>query len=160
MLRGTGIEARWESLIRQVFPDGQIVRSSGLDDYQGHEVIVVRFDDGYWMHYSWSYGSCSGCDAWEDMDPEERRKDMLASSVKMDPEHMADYVVMNWDSEWLNPVGEESWRTEKVVGMTKEELVERLTLEQKNPFPMPPIDGAPITPLNFIPRVTDVKEKQ
>ena len=160
MLRGTGIEARWERLIREVFPDGQILRSIGINDYQGHEVIVVRFDDGYWMHYSWSYGSCSGCDVWEDMDPEERRKDILASTMKMDPDHMADYLVMNWDSSWLQPLKEDAWETEEVVGMTKEELLERLSLEQKNSFPMPPLDGAPISAPNFIPKVTDMKEKQ
>jgi len=37
------------------------------DDYSGHARFLA-YHNGTYVYYSWSYGSCSGCDDWEARD--------------------------------------------------------------------------------------------
>lgn len=84
--------ARWTGEILEALPDGTLEYYNGRSDYQGSGAVVVRFNDGKWFHYEWSYGSCSGCDPWEG--EEERAKvEWLASAKRaMDADTFADYL--------------------------------------------------------------------
>ena len=43
----------------------EIMRLNYENDYQGHVDIDALLDDGRIFSYSYSYGSCAGCDNWE-----------------------------------------------------------------------------------------------
>lgn len=46
--------------------EAEVIWESGDPaDYQGSANILLRTEDGRFVHYEWSYGSCSGCDTWE-----------------------------------------------------------------------------------------------
>jgi hypothetical protein len=53
------------------------------DDYQGSEAFAYQFSDGSVVLITDYFGSCSGCDAWEDSSDEDARgmiRDMVSSS--------------------------------------------------------------------------------
>lgn len=50
----------------------EIVERAGVDDYQGWGAFLLR-RGGSWGVLSWSYGSCSGCDNYEDLGTQELR---------------------------------------------------------------------------------------
>lgn len=60
--------ARWAEAVVAVFvEDGyQILRTAGSNDYQGSGCLLAMRGDCEWAVYTWSYGSCGGCDRWED----------------------------------------------------------------------------------------------
>lgn len=141
-LRGEMIEGRWADVVRDTLPDGEVLYSTGTKDYQGHVAIVAKLDDGRWLHYSWSYGSCSGCDAWEDdwsrydateaeqaEGREKVRNNIRNGAAVMDKDHFADYLVSCRASgaSWLRSKDdEESYSYESQVGLSVEELVARV----------------------------------
>ncbi len=43
------------------------VEKAGVDDYQGWGVVMAQNKDGLFAVCSWSYGSCSYCDPYEDL---------------------------------------------------------------------------------------------
>ena len=61
----------------KIFPHSKVIASDTQGDYQGSDCIVILFTppnpDGtpYIIIMHDSYGSCSGCDAWEDTSDEE-----------------------------------------------------------------------------------------
>jgi hypothetical protein len=64
---------RWSELVGEVLDldNAEIVWESSEADYQGFAKVVAVTKDDKIIHYEWSYGSCSGCDAWEDEPVEE-----------------------------------------------------------------------------------------
>lgn len=55
------------SLIMECLFKGATVVASWIeDDYQGYEAFVYRLEDGRYVLLTDSFGSCSGCDSWED----------------------------------------------------------------------------------------------
>ena len=44
-----------------------ILRVKYLSDYQGYVDIDILLNDGKVFSYYYAYGSCSGCDRWEDV---------------------------------------------------------------------------------------------
>ena len=48
-----------------IFGDAEILWECSTDDYQGSANLLARMPDGRFVHYEWTYGSCSGCDEWE-----------------------------------------------------------------------------------------------
>jgi len=141
-LRGRMIEARWAHVVRDTLPDGEVLYSIGTDDYQGHVAIVAKLDDGRWLHYGWSYGSCSGCDAWEEdwnrynatdaeqfEGQESVRAEIRNGAAIMDKDHFADYLVScrAAGASWLrSKEDEESYSYETQIGLSVEELVARV----------------------------------
>lgn len=55
----------WETAVAASRLGWQVVETDGVDDYQGWGVHLLRSPDA-WAVLSWSYGSCSGCDYYED----------------------------------------------------------------------------------------------
>ena len=123
-LRGTMITGRWHETVAAALPDGEVIFSTGTDDYQGSVAIVARLDDGRWLHYDWSYGSCSGCDAWEDEPTEKVTAEIAKGAAIMDRDHFADYLVSAKASKasWLHDGNSESYSYERHVGVTVDEL--------------------------------------
>lgn len=52
---------------------GSVVDAAGVDDYSGWGCLLARRGTE-WGVLSWSYGSCSGCDSYEDLGDEDRRE--------------------------------------------------------------------------------------
>lgn len=44
----------------------EVIETDGVSDYQGWGVHLLR-KDGSWAVLAWSYGSCGGCDQYEDV---------------------------------------------------------------------------------------------
>ena len=59
-------KCRYGYLAARLFGDAEIIWEDSEDDYQGHADVLAALPDGRFAHYSWTYGSCSGCDEWED----------------------------------------------------------------------------------------------
>lgn len=133
MLRGDCVAGRWHTLVMEALPDGEIICSVGTADYQGQVAIVARLDDGQWLHYSWSYGSCESCDRWEgrvysdDAGREAVDDEIRRGAAILDRDHFADYLVGCSDSEWVGAMrGEESWGYEERTGASFDELIKQL----------------------------------
>lgn len=129
-LRGKMITGRWHETVADALPDGEVLFSTGSDGYQGSVAIVARLDDGRWLHYDWSYGSCSGCDAWEGQPEDDVKDEIRLGAAVMDSAHFADYLVSAKASRssWLwDPSTEnDSYSYESHVGLTVDELVARV----------------------------------
>ena len=59
-------ECRWSELVEKFLGKGDVLLDNSYADYQGEAQVIVAFSDGRVAMYGWSYGSCSGCDSWED----------------------------------------------------------------------------------------------
>lgn len=129
MLRGECINGRWSGLVREALPDGEIVASVGTDDYQGSVAIVAKLDDGRWLHYSWSYGSCSHCDSWEEQDKDIVKQEIRKGAAILDRDAFLRYIVSAADSDagWLAALrGKEDWMYEEKVGLDYNGLLDKV----------------------------------
>lgn len=70
---------RWEELVEKVLRPIEVLFYAGEADYQGSAAVLVRRADGMIVAYEWSWGSCSGCDPWED----ELEENVLAKSARV-----------------------------------------------------------------------------
>lgn len=59
-------KCRYGDVAGCIFGQAEIIWECSEDDYQGHANILAYMSDGRFAHYEWTYGSCSGCDDWED----------------------------------------------------------------------------------------------
>ena len=57
---------RYGSIAERLFKDAEIIWEDSDDDYQGYATVLAQMADGRFCLYDWTYGSCSGCDEWED----------------------------------------------------------------------------------------------
>lgn len=61
----TAYKCRYGAEMAPLFEGASILWEDSEDDYQGHvEVLALR--DQTLLYLEYSYGSCSGCDSWED----------------------------------------------------------------------------------------------
>lgn len=58
-------QCRYGDIACAVFQNAEVIWEHSENDYQGFANILVRMPDGTFAHYEWTYGSCSGCDEWE-----------------------------------------------------------------------------------------------
>ena len=61
---------RWSEVAVALFGDWNVFFARGVDGYSGFCEIAAE-KAGRFIFGGWSYGSCPGCDAWED-EPEEK----------------------------------------------------------------------------------------
>ncbi len=66
-------ECRWSEFAERLIGDWDVLWEHAEVDYQGFAELLAA-KDGRFCYLQWSYGSCSGCDQWEDM-PEEQAFD-------------------------------------------------------------------------------------
>lgn len=63
----TAAECRYgENALDAFGPDSEVIWEASEADYQGSANILIRTAEGRFAHFEWTYGSCSGCDEWED----------------------------------------------------------------------------------------------
>lgn len=131
-MRGPMVGGRWHETVAAALPDGEVLFSSGNEDYSGQVAIVAKLDDGDWLFYAWSYGSCSGCDPWEDEPIENVKEDIRLGAKVMSPQEF--YVFLencqSTKAPWL--VGSDPWGYEQFVGLTAPDLLTRVRNELVN----------------------------
>ena len=64
----TASMCRYAEVAARIFGDAEIIWEDSVRDYQGEVCLLARLPDGRYVHYAYDYGSCSGCDEWEDRD--------------------------------------------------------------------------------------------
>lgn len=80
------LKVRWGNVVGPIFgairdyDEPKVIFEASQDDYQGWARILA--DLGAWRgkrfaYYAWTYGSCSGCDSWEDADPKARAEEII-----------------------------------------------------------------------------------
>lgn len=61
-----------QEVFENIFGDNAVAIASFIeDDYQGDEAFAFQFKDGTIAIITDSFGSCSGCDSWEDASDDE-----------------------------------------------------------------------------------------
>ena len=74
------IGGRWSEYATSGVEDWEVVFASEDGDYQGSCEFIARSPDGsQYMETAWSWGSCSGCDPWEDEPHEVVEAEFLAN---------------------------------------------------------------------------------
>lgn len=75
--------ARWAEFATDVWGDWELLAEALEIDYSGWATFTAKeVGKPRWVYVSWNYGSCSGCDSWEDLPAEEVSEAMLASAAK------------------------------------------------------------------------------
>ena len=59
-------KCRYGDVAEAIFGNCEIIWECSEADYQGSANVLAKTPDGKFIHYEWTYGSCSGCDEWED----------------------------------------------------------------------------------------------
>lgn len=62
-----------EEVMNVLFKDATVVAGYVQHDYQGDEAFAYRMQDGRYVIVTDSFGSCGGCDAWEDASDDNAR---------------------------------------------------------------------------------------
>jgi len=69
------VKARWSEVARAAAArrGWTVVAEDGMDDYSGSGVLLLEAEDrARWATLVWFFGSCAGCDQYEDMNEEQR----------------------------------------------------------------------------------------
>lgn len=87
----SNVPGRWSGeVVNALKLDGfELVDSDGVDDYQGWAVLLFTCDLREWAVVDYSYGSCSGCDQYEEMSDDERTSAFRELAVRYDTEQSA-----------------------------------------------------------------------
>jgi hypothetical protein len=57
---------RYGDVAERIFGEAEILWEHSEDDWSGNANLFAKMPDGQFCHYEWTYGSCCGCDDWED----------------------------------------------------------------------------------------------
>jgi len=63
----TASKCRYGDIAERIFGEAEVIWEHSEADWQGFANILVHMPDGRFGHYEWTYGSCSGCDEWENL---------------------------------------------------------------------------------------------
>lgn len=92
----TAWECRWFDLaVDQDQTDCEVIFDASYADYQGEVHVGFMNNDGQVVVINYSYGSCSGCDPWEDMPEEQAKADLRATIATMSPAEFLRYATMS-----------------------------------------------------------------
>lgn len=56
---------RYGDVAERIFGKAEILWEHSENYYSGNANIFAKMPDGQFCHYEWTYGSCPGCDDWE-----------------------------------------------------------------------------------------------
>lgn len=89
-------EGRWSDVAILGLEESEVVFWYGEDDYQGSCGYIVKVNNWSWngpqyIEFGWSYGSCSGCDGYEDMGTDELIKEFVNGRVSYDKASLREY---------------------------------------------------------------------
>ena len=76
-------ECRWSWLVERLIGDWEVLWEEAEVDYQGSAELLVQ-KDGRFCYIGWSYGSCSGCDCYEDLDAETAYREITKDAMFFD----------------------------------------------------------------------------
>ena len=65
---------RWSELFEELIGDWLVIWEEAEADYQGNARLLA-YKDSRFCYAEWSWGSCSGCDPWEDLPREDALKE-------------------------------------------------------------------------------------
>lgn len=90
-VKDTWKNCRYSEYAELILGSATILDDQSISDYQGN--VDVFFSNGYSWKPSWgvleySYGSCSGCDAWEDENEEKVMAEMANCVLRFDDKDM------------------------------------------------------------------------
>lgn len=93
-------DCRYGSIAAPLFEGCEIVLDDSEADYQGQAKVVGKRPDGSYIFYEWSYGSCSGCDDWENRSLSDAQifEEMKADSVVLTEEGLR-MISQNWQKK-------------------------------------------------------------
>lgn len=78
-------KCRWAEFAEANWGTWEFIWEDSYSDYQGSASIVAYdMNSGRFVFTEWSYGSCSGCDPWEDMPEEKVKKDFDKMAIYFD----------------------------------------------------------------------------
>lgn len=95
------IQGRWSEYAMVGLENWDVIFAYGEDDYQGSCEYIVRHPSyrtdvphwyDQWIAFGWSYGSCGGCDGYEDLSDNEIIKAMVNSRVGYGSSQIRDYA--------------------------------------------------------------------
>lgn len=74
-------QARYGDIIAESFPNCDVIWEESEADYQGSCSVILEMENKTFAHVEWSYGSCSGCDDWENrnLNDDQIRAEVLQS---------------------------------------------------------------------------------
>lgn len=78
---------RYGDLAGKAFDYPVVIWENSDDDWQGFANFIGRMKDGRFVHYEWTYGSCSGCDEWE---AEEYSKEQIIEIMRKHAVYLPD----------------------------------------------------------------------
>jgi hypothetical protein len=62
----TAFKCRYGEAAAPLFDGCMVLWEDSEDDYQGHAKVLAKGPADTYRLVAWTYGSCSGCDEWED----------------------------------------------------------------------------------------------
>lgn len=98
----TARTCRYGSIAGNIFKDAEIIWENSESDWQGSANVLAAMPDGSFIHYAWTYGSCSGCDEWEsrELTGEEIEQEMRrAMAILKDKETLLSYLKIDKDTK-------------------------------------------------------------
>jgi len=88
-------KCRYGEIASRIFGEAEIIWERSEAGYQGSANVLAAMPDGTFVHYEWTYGSCSGCDEWEARglsDDEVEQEMRSAMAVLKDVETLRKYL--------------------------------------------------------------------
>lgn len=94
-------KCRYGDIIGAIFAESEVIWEHSENDYQGFAAVLVSMPDGTFIHYTWSYGSCSGCDEWEarELSEDQIRTEVIKSMAVL-PDSVAMKKYLKLDEEY------------------------------------------------------------
>jgi hypothetical protein len=98
---------RWSEYAAELFESWDIIWDNSSDDYQG-SVQFLAHKDGKFGYLHYSYGSCSGCDGFEDRPIKDVREEFKNMAEYFDDVHQLQRWVdlVNYGEEFQQAVSE------------------------------------------------------
>ena len=88
-ISGCRYSSDFAELIEKMGDAEKILKERHEADYQGFADVDVLLLDGRVVSYTWSFGSCSGCDGWE----------AAMENLPYDDERRRDFVLLDMEKE-------------------------------------------------------------
>lgn len=116
----TASKCRYGNVASELFRDSTVIWECSEADYQGYANVLARLEDGTYLLYGWTYGSCGGCDSWEaaDMSREDIESEMRRGSRVMTHKALRSWAAM-CRKEWK---GEEPYYKTGILHAIEQEL--------------------------------------
>ncbi|MFN7132244.1 MAG: hypothetical protein ACK4N5_09180, partial [Myxococcales bacterium] len=130
---------RYGSAAARVFGHMEVLWEQSEDDYQGSARVLAKDGEKY-VDFGWSYGSCSGCDDWEnrELTEEQVAEEMRqAAGVYESKEHLAGLLKM------LEQRADEMWARSRHTDDIVDGLVGAIRAELGLPQLAPKVQHTP-----------------